>query len=141
MSLRDQLQKIYDDHGQLTPELVVETARPKDHPLHSRVFDRPQKQAAEAWYKHRAHELIQSVKVTFLDSEDEPQTIRQYHAVRGDAGTVYKSSDDVKEDPFTRKLVLRDMEREWLQLRARYGRFGEFLQMVERDIEEMAVAA
>ena len=141
MSLRDHLQEIYDEHGQLTPELVVEAARPKSHPLHSRVFDRPQKQAAEAWYKHRAHELIQSVKVTFLDSEEEPQSIRQYHAVRGDSGTVYKSSDDVKEDPFTRKLVLRDMEREWLQLRARYERFGEFLQMVERDIEEIAVAA
>lgn len=140
MSLRDHLQEIYDHHGQLTPDLVVEVARPKDHPLHSRVFDRPQKQAAEAWYKHRAHELIQSVKVVYRDSNDEPQEIRKYHAVRGDSGVVYRASEDIADDPFAKKLVLRDMEREWHQLRARYERFSEFLEMVEQDIELMAAA-
>jgi hypothetical protein len=140
MSLRDHLQEIYDHHGQLTPDLVVEVARPKDHPLHSRVFDRPQKQAAEAWYKHRAHELIQSVKVVYRDSNDEPQEIRKYHAVRGDSGVVYRASEDIADDPFAKKLVLRDMEREWHQLRARYERFSEFFEMVEQDIELMAAA-
>lgn len=140
MSLRDHLQEIYDHHGQLTPDLVVEVARPKDHPLHSRVFNRPQKQAAEAWYKHRAHELIQSVKVVYRDSNDEPQEIRKYHAVRGDSGVVYRASEDIADDPFAKKLVLRDMEREWHQLRARYERFSEFLEMVEQDIELMAAA-
>lgn len=141
MSLRDQLQAIYDQHGQLSPELVVEVARPKNHPLHSRVFDRPQKQAAEAWYRHRAHELIQSVKVVYRDSNNEPQEIRKYHAVTADSGVVYRAAEDIADDPFTRKLVLRDMEREWQQLRARYERFGEFLEMVERDVQSMAVAA
>lgn len=140
MSLRDHLQKIYDQHGQLTPELVVETARPKSHPLHSRVFDRPPRQAAEAWYRHQAHKLIQTVKVTYEDSNGEPQTIRRYHAVTADSGVAYRSAEDVADDPFTRKLVLREMERDWQRLRARYERFGEFLEMVEQDVKLMAAA-
>lgn len=141
MSLRDHLRAVYDQHGQLTPELVVEVARPKNHPLHSRVFDRPQKQAAESWYRHRAHELIQSVKVTYREGDENEVTIRRYHAVRGEAGkTVYRSSEDIADDPFARKLVLADMERDWQQLRARYERFGEFLDLLEREVSEMVAA-
>ena len=52
--LRDELQTIYDKYGQLTAEMVVEEARPIGHPLHDRVFDRGRKEAADAWYLHRA---------------------------------------------------------------------------------------
>lgn len=142
MSLRDHLQVVYDQHGQLTPGLVVDTARPKSHPLHGYVFDRKQREAADAWYKHRAHELIQSVKITYREAdEDAPErSIRAYHAVRGEAGIVYKSTDDVADDPFTRQLVLRDMEREWKQLRARYEHFEEFVAMVGEDVEALTAA-
>ncbi len=54
MNLRDHFQAIYDQHGQLTPALVVQVARPKDHPLHDRVFDKPTKEAAEMWLIHCA---------------------------------------------------------------------------------------
>jgi hypothetical protein len=140
VSLRDELQSIYDQHGQLTPELVVTTARPKGHPLHNRVFDRAPKQAAEAWYRHQAHELIQSVKVVYRDAdEDGPaRSVRVFHCVHGEQGHVYEPVERVVADPFSRQLVLRDMERDWKQLRSRYEQFAEFTEMVSAD---MAVAA
>lgn len=137
MSLRDEMQAIYNQHGRLTPALVVDTARPKSHPLHSRVFDRPKGEAAEAWYKHRAHELIQSVKIVYRegDGEQPERSVRAFHAVQGPAGYVYEPADLVASDPLTRQMVLRDMERQWKELFARYEQFEEFLEMVTADVE------
>jgi hypothetical protein len=143
MSLRDELQAIYNQHGQLTPALVVSVARNKTHPLHSRVFDRPVKEAAESWYLHRAHELIRSVKVTYRPGEDNPNdlagSVRVFHAVRGGDGGehdyAYKPIDEIIESPFLTEILRRDMEREWKALYRRFQQFGEFVDMVRRDIE------
>lgn len=137
MSLRDELQAIYDQHGQLTPDLVVQVARPEDHPLHTQVFDREPNEAAEAWYRERAHDLIQSVKVVYRKAtDDRPEgAVRAWHAVRAEAGYVYEPVDRVVQDEFTRQLVLRDMEREWRQMLARYEQFEEFLEMVAADVK------
>lgn len=144
MNLRDHLQEIYDQHGKLTPDLVVETARPKNHPLHSQVYDRAPREAAEAWYRHRAHELIQSVRVVYrkADEDGPSRNVRAFHAVRSDeAGSyVYEPVEKVAGDEFFRQLVLRDMEREWRQLFARYEQFEEFLRMVSSDLEERDAA-
>lgn len=139
MSLRDQLQAIYDEFGHLTPELVVEVARPKTHPLHARVFDKNQKEAAESWYRVRAQELITSVKVTYRDAEGrDAKTLRGFYAIKNEdpenGGYRYEPVDSVTADPFQRALVLRDMERDWKQLRARYETFAEFTEMIRKDI-------
>lgn len=135
MTIRDHLQAIYDQHGRLTPELVVQAARPKDHPLHAHVFDRAQKDAAEAWYRSRAHELIQSVTIVYREDPDGTKhRIRAFHATRTEQGHAYEPVERVASEPFLREMVLRDMEREWKQLQARYGNFTEFLEMVTQSI-------
>lgn len=140
--LREQLQTIYDKQGKLTPELVVEAARPKNHPLHDRVFDRDQSEAAEAWYRRRAHELIQSVRIVYREAtEDVPALrVRAWHAVRaeGPEQFAYEPVEKIAQDPFTRQLVLREMEREWRQLFSRYEKFEEFLSLVLGDLKEKA---
>lgn len=140
-SLRDQLQTIYEQHGKLTPELVVEAARPDDHPLHTRVFDRAPREAAEAWYRHRAHDLIQSVKVVYRDEAHHvDRSVRAFHAVRSDGpgSYTYEPVEKVVADPFTKQLVLREMEREWRQLLHRYESFREFTELVAGDLEVLA---
>lgn len=138
MSLRDQLQAIYDEHGKLTPDLVVQVARPKNHPLHPRVFDRAPGEAAEAWYRHRAHELITSVRVVYKQADESgpEKTVRAFHAYRApkSTGYVYEPLEKVVENDFARQIVLMDMEREWRQLHARYEGFVEFLEMVREDL-------
>lgn len=140
--LRDALQSTYDQHGRLTPELVVEAARPKGSPLHAYVFDRTPKEAAEAWYRHRAHELITSVKITVREAAEgnPPLRVRAWHAVRseGPDSYTYESAEKVATDPFIRQLVLRDMEREWRSLYGRYQSFAEFLELVTADLKQAA---
>lgn len=139
--IREQLQTIYEEHGQLTPALVVEAARPKSSPLHSKVFDVAPAAAAERYYLDRARALIRSVKVTYRDQDtDRPVTVRAFHAVAGPQGHVYEPLDHVADDPLLRALVLRNMEREWRQLHARYGAFTEFLALVRQDLEGTAAA-
>lgn len=142
MSLRDQLQAIYDKHQTLTPQLVVAAARPKDHPLHERVFDRPVKDAAAAYYLDRAHDLIQSVKIVYREDEKgRERTVRAFHAVRTEKGHVYESAEKIAQDPFLSRLLMADMEREWKALRRRYEEFTEFWEMVRGEVSTETVAA
>lgn len=140
MTYREHLQAIYDERGQLTPVLVVEVARPEDHPLHSAVFDRAPAEAAEAWYLHQAHELIASQRVVYKKSAKGERDVRAFHAVRTDAGYVYEPAATVAADPFLSELLLRDMEREWKQMRERYGHMKEFVSLVRRDLGEAEAA-
>lgn len=143
MGLRDQLQQVYDDHGKLTPTLVVDVARPEDHPLHER-FEWDDAIAGEAWRRRQAHELIRSVKIVVKPANDiTPETsVRAWQAVRGEdedpGGYVYEPAEKVAEDPRLREIVLRDMERDWQDLKRRYSAFAEFVEMVRRDVEDAA---
>ena len=140
MSLRDHLQAIYDQRGYITPALVVEAARPKNSPLHSSVFDKSIKDAAEAYYLDRAHELIQSYKVTYRPATDDDPglRLRKWHAVPTDDGYVYRSAEDIADDPVATAVLLQAMEREWKALQRRYGQFAEFVALVRDSIESAA---
>ena len=142
MSLRDHLQDIYEQHGRLTAELVVEAARPKAHPLHARVFDQDKSEAAESWYRHRAHELIRSVRVVYKDADETgPQRdVRAFHSVPDAEGFAFQPYDKVSVDPLMRQMVLRSMEREWNTLFSRYKEFEEFLALVAGDVDGQKAA-
>lgn len=139
MNLREELQAIYDRHGRLTPALVLEDARNEAHPLHDR-FEWNDSVAADKYREQQAHELIRSVKVVYREADEHSpkRTVRAFHAVRGDAGHTYEPVDKVQQDPFLKRLVLADMEREWKALHRRYEQFAEFVDMVRRDLEEAA---
>lgn len=143
MTLREALQSVYDQHGQLTPELVVQFAREGDDEaaalLHGR-FEWDDAAAGEAWRRSQAHEMIRSVRVVYREATDKApeKSIRAFHAVRSDSGHVYEPVQRVVDDPFTRKMVLADMEREWKQMKARWSDFREFAEMVQRDLAEAA---
>lgn len=137
MNLRDQLQAIYDNRGQLTPALVVDEARAEGHPLHSR-FEWDDAVAGEAYRRQQAHELIRSVKIVYTHDEKGDRTVRAFHAVRTEEGHVYEPAEKVAADPFLSRLLMADMEREWKQLRRRYEEFEEFWHMVRADQPEMA---
>ena len=134
--LRSILQDVYDQHGTLTPKLLVDIARPKSHPLHSR-FEWNNSVAGEAWRRHQAHELIQMVKVVYREATDTEaqRMVRAFHAVRTEQGHVYEPAEKVADDPMLRAVVLRDMEREWQAMKRRYMEFAEFIEMVRADLD------
>jgi hypothetical protein len=136
-SLRDELTGIYQQRGVLTPEVVVDEARPPTAPLHDR-FEWDDSTAAEAYRRDQAHQLIQSVKlpIVYRPSDGKPVKVRAFQAVRTDQGNVYKPTEEVIQDPFLTKLVLQNMQREWLAMKARYDGFGEFYSMIRQDLEQ-----
>jgi hypothetical protein len=137
--LRSQLQAVYDDRGRLTPQIVVDAARPADHPLHGR-FEWDDTIAGEAWRRYQAHELIQSVRIVVRKATEQEAalTVRGFHAIRGDDGYVYEPNDRIIENAFLTELLLRDMEREWRQLQERWRNYQEFVDMVRRDVNKAA---
>jgi hypothetical protein len=140
MSLRDQLQAIYTEHGKLTPAIVLDAARAADHPLHDR-FEWDDEVASEKWRKHQARELIRSVRIVYKEPTDtDPgKSIRAFHAVRGtDDESVYEPAEAIAEDPLKRAMLLRDAEREWKTLLRRYKDLGEFMAMVKNDVEQLS---
>lgn len=140
-SLREELQAIYESHGKLTPSLVVDQARDKSHPLHTR-FEWDDKVAGEAYRRGQAHELIRSVRVVYREATETEaaRSVRAFHAVRseGPQNYVYEPLERVTDDPLLTRIVLRDMEREWKQLMRRYGQFKEFAEMVRKDLSDEA---
>jgi len=142
--LRTELDKIYKQHKKLTPKLVVQKAKSKDHPLHSYIFDKGEKQAAEAYYVDRARELIRKVRIRYRDpvqgEDSSAGTVRAYHSVQDEKGYLYEPAENIKESPLKRKIILANMEREWKQMFARYEQFEEFLTMVRNHLSERDAA-
>jgi hypothetical protein len=133
-TLRDHLQSIYDQHQTLTPRLVVDLARKPSHPLHSR-FEWDDSIAGERYRESQARDLIQSVKIRFTRRNKQEADVRHFVSVRREDGYSYMPIEDVAHDEITTQIVLRDMEREWRQLQAKYGHMKEFIQLVRKSIE------
>lgn len=132
--LRAQLTSIYQQHGQLTPRIVLDEARAPEHPLHSR-FEWDDAEAAEKYRLTQAHELIQSVKISYRDAGGRRQDVRQFHAVRRDQEFVYEPLEEIANDDITRQILLRDMERDWKTLRKRYSHVREFFDLIRSDLD------
>lgn len=134
--LRGELLAVRSQHGKLTPQLVVDVARDPEHPLHSR-FEWNDAAAGEAWRRQQAHEMIRKAKFTYREADEASpeKSVRAFHAVRTEGGHVFEPVEKVIDDPFTRRLVLADMEREWKALYQRYQEFEEFLALVRRDVK------
>jgi hypothetical protein len=137
VNLRQQLQTIYDERGELTPQVVLDVARDDAHALHAR-FEWDDAVAGEKYRLVQAHELIRSVKVTFARPDGSQDSIRAFHAVRRDdsAQPGYEPLERLIDDPLARAIVVADMRREFATFKARYERFEEFFALL-RD----AVAA
>lgn len=132
MSLLSELQAIRDEHGQLTPVLVVETARDPEHPLHSR-FDWDDSVAAEKWRLEQASQLLRVTKRVDLSR---PTDLRAFTAIKGENShkADYVPTEEALADNFTRTLVLRDMKREWQLFKRRYDHMAEFAAFLSDQI-------
>jgi hypothetical protein len=131
-TLLEQLTEIRDQHGALNPVLVVDTARDPGHPLHSR-FDWDDTVAAHKWRLEQASQLLRAVKMPA--SPTRPGDLRAFVAVKGAQAhsSDYVPTGEAMEDEFARKLVLRNMEREWRTLKRRWEHMREFADLIARD--------
>lgn len=131
---------IHSEYGRLDPPLVVQVATPRGHPLHHR-FTWDNREAGHKWRLREAEEMIRSVEVTYKnDVTGEHGRVRAFHAVRqeGDERSSYEPVGKILDDPFLTKLVMRNMERDILILKARYERFEEFRGLIAKHLLEVA---
>ena len=71
------LQKLAEEHGGLTPELVVEAARREESPIH-RLFCWDDGKAAEEWRLHQASQLIRRIRVIVVEPDETKREIRAF---------------------------------------------------------------
>lgn len=134
--LHEQFQALYDQHGELTAGLVVETAKQPEHPLHS-FFEWDDSKAAEQHRIHQAQRLIRKVKIVYREANDTtPRRMgRAYLSVERAGRRVYEPTEEVVQDPLTAQMIMREMERDWQSLRRKYEGFKEFWVMINQDTD------
>lgn len=134
--LREVLLAIREEHGRLTPKIVVEAARDPGSPIHSKfVWD--DTKAAELFRESQAAELLRSVKISYSTGEDRlPTSIRAFHATSSpEFGHHYAPIEEILDDPVQRQLLLRDMQRDWITMKQRYEHLIEFWETISSDLE------
>ena len=67
----EELERISKEHGEVTPPLVVDEARPEESPIHE-VFEWDDYVAAESHREHQARQLIRSIQVVKPEGNTEP---------------------------------------------------------------------
>lgn len=130
--LRAVLTNIYQKHGELSEQIVVDEARPKSAPLHHR-FEWNNAVAGEAYRRVQAAEIIRSVRIRF-DVEGERRTIRGFVSVRQSGETErggYAPTEEVVEDDIALQILLREFKREIADLQRKYGHLKEFAEIVK----------
>lgn len=149
MSVRDQLQAIYDEHKRLTPSIVVTVAADPTHPLHERfVWD--DSEAARRYRLVQASGLIRSVSVVVERQDDKPPVrVRAFVADRDTSPTPvvdedtedaddltgnYRPVEEVVSSDVLRTAWFRSLQRDWQALKRRAGASREFAQMVLDDL-------
>lgn len=137
--LRSELLAIRKQYEELTPQVVVDEARDPAHPLHSR-FEWDDTVAGEAYRRQQARELIRSAKIVYKEADDNgpEQSVRAFVSIVNENKHVYEPTDEVAQDPFQRQLALNAMQREWKALYNRYKEFEGFIELVRRDVAEVA---
>lgn len=149
MSVRDQLQAIYDEHRRLTPTIVVAVAADPAHPLHERfVWD--DSEAARRYRLVQASGLIRSVSVIVERQDDKPPVrVRAFVADRDtspapvvdddtedadDPTGNYRPVEEVVTSDVLRTAWFRALQRDWQALKRRAGASREFADMVMADL-------
>lgn len=132
-SLREELESIYRQHETLSPKLVVDAARPVDHPLHNR-FQWDDNKAGERYRLIQAAQLIRSVRVVFKENTEtgEVSKVRAFVSTAlNDRPSAYMPVEESAADVFTHQLVLRDFERQILALKRQFRHLKEYQQMIQ----------
>ena len=119
MSVRAELERLYERDGFLTPSQVLAEASEETHPLHSH-FEWNDSLAAVKYRLTQAQRLIR-VHITVIDNSGEPIRVRAYHSLPvEDDHMAYYSTADIMADAAKRDVVLQQLQRDIAALRRKY---------------------
>lgn len=115
----------------LTPEKIVEAARPKHAVLHD-AFEWSDEVAGEEWRKHQAGQLVRSiVRVVARGEQDEPLHTRAFVSVNISDQPQYVSAAVAISDDKLRAQLLASAFRELEAFRKKYEDLEELVPIFE----------
>jgi hypothetical protein len=119
--LRDELQRLFDRDGELSPEQVLAEAKPASSPLHG-YFEWNNSAAAAQYRLSQARDLIRRCKVTVETAPETTVRVRAFVNVP-DAG--YKPVEQALASA-DRDVVFQQCQREIAALRRKYQNLLDF---------------
>lgn len=131
------LRALADENGGiLTPEIVLDAARPEDAPLHT-YFEWDDSIAGERYRLRQAQGLIVKVKVTKTIQPAQTVRVRAYLPIKedeqGEAVTGnYKAIDDLNVREI--EIVRTSMERDLAVLRRKYSTYSALFDQMLADL-------
>lgn len=145
MSVAKQLQSIYNDNGTITPQLVVNSARDDNHPLHNH-FEWDDSTAGELYRCSQAGQMIRRVTITRMTQSGKNVVTRAWVSRTEIEGRTandkpigqYIPVEVVTESANLRPKYEQAMEREWRTLYAKYKDYQAFIDMVSADVSAVA---
>jgi hypothetical protein len=132
----DAIRELAEKHGQLTPEIVLEAAKPKTSPLH-RFFQWDNTKAAAQYRLVQAACLIRRIKVTYQTADEKTVRVRAFVNVTPerrecadedpDAGTrgIYVSTHDAMTSDHYRAQVLQQCKSDVETFRRKWTALNE----------------
>lgn len=136
-TLREELNRLYEQHGKIEPQIVVEAARDADRfpAWHAHL----EWDDAKAGHQHRLNQVRRTIRTIKIDPQefglDEFRSpVRAYHSLPDNEGFAYRKTEDIVQDPFQAKLLLQQAEREWRAMFAKYKHLDEFIAAVREDL-------
>lgn len=140
----NELNRIYQANGSLTPASVVDESREPTAFLHS-AFEWDDAVAAEGYRENQARQIVRSVVlVAEPEKGEQAPIIRAFVSLSapdaGPAARTYKPVIEAMSDPASADEVKRRLRHELLALRRRYMDLLDIEQMLDVAHEVMAVA-
>lgn len=138
------LKLVYEKHGKLTPDFVLQEAADPSHPLH-KLFEWDNQRAAHEHRLHQAYQLIRASKfvVTLHEQKDRPPqkvVVREYIAER--RGEGFHPRPIVLSEVTRRKAFIEQKRNElkgWCNSVADVSEFVSLRTAIQSLLEDMLV--
>jgi hypothetical protein len=147
VNLRDIFEEIRAERGVLTVDDALDAAKAAATPAAAALRDRLEWDDAVAGEEYRKAQiagLIRSVRMRVVYREADPETgdpgesqrVRTFHALprTGERRMAYRPLEEIAADPVATEVLLRQAEREWRSLWAKYRNLEAFRSLVARDL-------
>lgn len=129
---------IEQQHGGLTPDLVVENARNEASAMH-RWFEWDDDEAAHQYRIQQARQILSSVTVVYVDGPRQSEPVQAFVSLRiEDEPRRYHSITAAMANPQTRDIVLDDARRALAAWRRKYEGFAELADLYKAIDQQIA---
>lgn len=135
--VRAELKRLRKEHGALTPEIIVNAARPATSRLH-KFFEWDDTAAAEKYRLNQARDLVRRVRVV-VQHDGQPTPMRVLVSVEHQGRRSYEEVTEVLARPLEREAFIDQLRRDLEAIVRRYSVYKDLANEIE--VVRSAIAA